>query len=64
MGELRSALDDLAGEQLDGLDDAALGSGLVELRRAIDRLEADWLRRLAEFDRREAWRGDGALSPT
>ncbi len=54
MGELRSALDELAGEQLDTLDDAALASGLVELRRAIDRLEADWLRRLAEFDRREA----------
>jgi hypothetical protein len=64
VGELRSALDELAGEQLGTLDGAALGAGLVELRRAIDRLEADWLRRLAEFDRREAWRKDGALSPT
>jgi len=62
VSELASAIDELAVENLDALDDAQLPDDLVELRRAIDRLEAEWLRRVAVFDRRGAWQKDGALS--
>jgi len=59
---LASAVDELAVEELTAVDDAVLAADLVELRRGIDRLEAEWTRRLAAFDRREGWRADGALS--
>jgi hypothetical protein len=47
---LRSAIDELAGEPL-GTVDAA---DLVELHTQRQRLEAEWLRRLAAFDRQQA----------
>jgi Domain of unknown function (DUF222) len=52
VSELGSAIDELAVEDLDATQSAALAGDLVEIRRAIDRLEAEWLRRLAVFDGR------------
>jgi hypothetical protein len=60
VSELGSAIDELAVEDLDATPRAVLGDDLVEIRRAIDRLEAEWLRRLAVFDGRGA--GDDVLS--
>ena len=54
MSELGSAIDELTVEDLDATPAAALAGDLIEIRRAIDRLEAEWLRRLAAFDRRGA----------
>ena len=39
-----------------------LGGWLVEQRFALDRAEARWLERLAEFDREGLWALDGQLS--
>jgi hypothetical protein len=64
MSGLGSAIDELAVEDLDGVTDAALSSDVVELRRQVDRLEAQWLRRVTALDRRGIWRAEGALSPT
>jgi hypothetical protein len=52
MEELRAAVRHLAAGLLSELDDAALAGQLAELRRLIDGLEAQWLRRLREFDTR------------
>jgi len=60
VSELGSAIDELAVEDLDATPPTALADDLVDLRRAIDRLEAEWLRRLAVFDGRG--RGDDVLS--
>lgn len=62
MSSLRSLVDELAGEDLDLVSDAKLAGDLVELRREIDRLEAQWLRRLAAFDGRGAAAVDGSGS--
>jgi hypothetical protein len=64
MSGLGSAIDELAFEDLDGVADAALSSDVVELRRQVDRLEAQWLRRVTALDRRGIWQSEGALSPT
>jgi Domain of unknown function (DUF222) len=55
---LRSAIDELAGEPL-GTVDAA---DLVELHTQRQRLEAEWLRRLAAFDRQQGFADDDALT--
>jgi hypothetical protein len=52
VSELGSAIDELAVEDLDATAASALADDLVEIRRGIDRLEAEWLRRLAVFDGR------------
>lgn len=49
-----------AGEGAGGL--VGLGRWLVESRGEMDRGEAEWLERLGEFDRRQLWALDGALS--
>jgi hypothetical protein len=49
---LVAAAQELAAEDLDGLSDAALAEDVVELRRLVDRLEGQWLRRLAVVDAR------------
>jgi hypothetical protein len=64
MSSLLSALDELASEELSETPDETLRDDVVAPRVAIDRLQAQWLRRVAELDRREAWRADGALSAT
>jgi Domain of unknown function (DUF222) len=52
VSELGSVIDELAVKDLDATPAAALADDLVALQRAIDRLEAEWLRRLAVFDGR------------
>jgi hypothetical protein len=62
--ELHAALDGCAAEAVGELADAALADDLVELRRAADRVEAEFARRLAVFDRRKVCHREGAISTT
>jgi hypothetical protein len=50
------AIGDLADEDLRRPSDAALEEDLVEIERAMGRLEVERLRRVAEVDRRSSWR--------
>ncbi|HEX4755012.1 MAG TPA: DUF222 domain-containing protein, partial [Candidatus Dormibacteraeota bacterium] len=59
---LSEAVDGLASESVDNLSDHALGSDLVDIRREIDRLEAEFLRRLERFDRKHGALSEGAVS--
>lgn len=59
---LHEAVDTLAAEALHNLSDHALGSDLVDIRRQIDRLEAEFMRRLHRFDRNHGALADGAVS--
>jgi hypothetical protein len=59
---LRSTLEELQAEDLDQVDSIQLEEDLVELERAGRMLQAEHLRRLAEVDRRGAYRRDGYLS--
>ncbi len=59
---LTIAVDTLAAEPIDELSDGALGSDLVDIRRQIDRLEGEFLRRLDRFDRSHGALADGAVS--
>src|SRR5580700_719250 len=47
---LHDAVDALVGESIDGFTTHALGEDIVVMRREIDRLEAECLRRLHRFD--------------
>jgi hypothetical protein len=62
--DLHAALDGCAAEAVSELPDAALAEDLVELRRAADRVEAEFARRLAVFDKRKVCHLEGALSTT
>jgi Domain of unknown function (DUF222) len=64
IAELHSGLDGCAAEAVGELPDAALAEDLVELRRAADRVEAEFARRLAVFDRRKVCHREGAISTT
>jgi Domain of unknown function (DUF222)/HNH endonuclease len=59
---LRSATDELVGQDLRALGDDDLASDLDEIERAVRVLEAERSRRLAEFERRGAHADDGFLS--
>jgi len=48
---LQAAVDALVDESIDGVSTHALGADVVDIRLAIDRLEAECLRRLHRFDR-------------
>ena len=48
---LNAAVDALIDEFIDHVSTHALGADLVDIRRAADRLEAEFLRRLDRFDR-------------
>jgi Domain of unknown function (DUF222) len=61
MSSLGSAIDELAVEDLDATP-TAFADDLVELARARERLDAEWLRRLAVFDARQGAGGDEVLS--
>ena len=63
MSELRSVVDAFRCEALAYLPDARLEEDFAELQRAIEVLEAERLRRLAEIDRRSVHARDGFLSP-
>jgi hypothetical protein len=62
VSELRSAIDELRAEVLTELPDARIEEDFGELQRAVDLLEAERLRRLAEIDRRRLFERDGHLS--
>lgn len=62
MSTLRSALDELRVKDLRALSDGALGFDIGELERAGRILEAERGRRLAEFERRQAYASDGHVS--
>jgi hypothetical protein len=62
MSTLRSALDELRGEDLEMASGEELGDGLVELERASRVLDAERSRRLIEVERRGTWSVDGHLS--
>jgi hypothetical protein len=51
---LAAAIDDLAGQDLDGLPDAVQAERVLTLRRLLDRLEGHWLKELATVDGRGA----------
>jgi Domain of unknown function (DUF222) len=54
LAALEAVVDDLAAEDLAGLPDAALAEQTLGLRRLVDRLEGQWLQRLAAVDGRGA----------
>jgi hypothetical protein len=62
MSELRSAIDALRTESLAELPDARIEEDFDELHRAVEQLEAERLRRLAEIERRGLFQRDGHLS--
>lgn len=62
MSELRSALEVLQGEDLRAVPDEQLEADFTELQRAVQGLEAERLRRLAEIHRRQSHRRAGYLS--
>lgn len=55
-------MEDLNGEDLGALSGPELSAQLVELEELRSRLDAEWMRWAAEWDRRQAWSLDGALS--
>jgi hypothetical protein len=57
---LTEAIDGLVAESIDGFSTAALGDDIISIRRAIDRLEAESLRRIERFRRDGGAHGDGA----
>src|SRR5664280_3492654 len=61
-GCLDPMLDRLLAVEVAGLPDSALAAGLVGLRVAVSRLEAEFARRLVVFDRRGAAGVTGAVS--
>jgi hypothetical protein len=62
MSELRSVVDALRSETLPELPDARIEEDFAELQRAVELLEVERLRRLAEIDRRRIFERDGHLS--
>jgi hypothetical protein len=64
VGNLPSAIDELAAEDLHALGAAALGDSIVELTGLIGRLQAERLRRLAVFDGQGAAAASGARGST
>jgi hypothetical protein len=59
---LTEAVDALVGESIDGFSTLALGEDLIDIRRAVDRLEAEFLRRLHRFHNERGGQDDGGLS--
>ena len=66
MPEARECLQDAVGalvdESLDTFSPHALGADLVDIRPAVDRLEAEFLRRLHRFHRARGAQADGAVT--
>jgi hypothetical protein len=60
--ELTYAVNTLAAASIDGVTDHGLGDELVAIRRHIDRLEAEFIRRLHPFDRHRGALSEGAAS--
>lgn len=64
MSEPQSAVDVLRAEVLSGLPDARVEEDFAEIQRAMDLLEAERLRRLADIEHRGVFSRDGYLSVT
>ena len=62
MSELRSVIEAYRAESLVEQPDARLEEDFAELQRAVEELDAERLRRLAEIDRRRIHERDGHLS--
>jgi hypothetical protein len=62
MSGLRSVVEELRSESLPELPDALIEEDFSELHRAVEQLEAERLRRLAEIDKRRLFERDGHLS--
>jgi hypothetical protein len=62
MSGLRSVVEELRSATLPELPDALIEEDFEELHRAVELLEAERLRRLAEIDRRRLFERDGHLS--
>src|SRR5579863_8730142 len=56
---LRDAADALVNESIDGVTTSELGADIVEIRLAVDRLEAECLRRLHRFHADRGAQSDG-----
>jgi hypothetical protein len=59
---LHAAIDECRAEPVAHFTDGALAEDLLELRRAADRLEAEFARRLERFDRSRGFAAEGAIS--
>ena len=59
---LNDAVDALVDESLDNLSTHALAADLIDIRSAVDRLEAEFLRRLHRFHRAHGAQADGAVT--
>ena len=59
---VNEAVDALVGESIDGFSTHALGEELVDIRRSIDRLEAEFIRRLHRFHSERGAQADGGGS--
>jgi hypothetical protein len=62
MSGLRSAVDELRAVSLPELPDALIEEDFTELHQAMEQLEVERLRRVAEIDRRRLFERDGHLS--
>ncbi|MDP9297500.1 MAG: hypothetical protein M3O98_02360, partial [Actinomycetota bacterium] len=62
MSELRSTIEAFRSEVLPELPDGRIEEDFAELHRAVEQLEVERLRRLAEIDRRRLFERDGHLS--
>ena len=60
IGDLLGAVDALAAESIDRRGTSALADDLVAMRRAIDRLEAQFARRLRRFERNDGARTENS----
>ena len=59
---VHDAVDALVDESIEEFSTHALGEDLIDIRQAIDRLEAEFLRRLHRFDRTHGALADGGVS--
>ncbi len=57
-----AAVDALVDESIDGVSTHALGADLIDIRRSIDRLEAEFVRRLHRFHHGRGAQADGGGS--
>lgn len=62
MVDVETMLGEVVAGEARELPDVEVAVQVVEIRRLVDATDALWIRFLAEFDRRELWRADGARS--
>jgi hypothetical protein len=62
IGRLADAVEYLAAEEIDPAGDGELADDLVAMRRLMDRLEAEFIRRVQRFDRSHGAQPEGAVN--